>query len=601
MENKLVDLRDTRFVLYEQLGIEDLCKTEKFADHSKETFEMIINTAEKLAINEFAPVNSEGDEVGCVFSEGKVTCPEVFRSPFQKYCEGGWMSLPDVYDVGGQNAPIAMYFACHELFYAANHALTVYMGLTHSAAKVIEIFGTDEQKRKYMQPLYEGRYSGTMDLTETQAGSDVGAARTKAFKNPDGTYSITGGKIFISSGENNLTENIVHIVLARIEGAPEGTRGLSCFIVPKYRVKDDGTLGESNDLTCAGVEHKMGIHGSPTSVLNFGDNGMCRGELLGPEQKGIVVMFHMMNEQRVLVGLQGQSLGSTAYLHALDFARERKQGGKFGSKDTNQVPIITHPDVRRNLMWMKSYSEGMRALILYTTFCMDMETATADADEKKRWQSIVEMLTPIAKAVSTDKGFDVCTRAIQVHGGYGFCKEYKVEQFARDCKITAIYEGTNGIQAIDLFGRKIRMSNGAAFNTLLSEMKATVEKASKVTGLEPYAAAVGKSISALEEITRFLLEKAAGEDAYLAYSWATPYLEIFGDIVLAWMFIWQAWKAQESMAGCSETDKQFFYAGKIATAKFYIGSVLPAVYGKIGAAREFDRSFLELGESIFLP
>jgi alkylation response protein AidB-like acyl-CoA dehydrogenase len=600
MENKLADLRDTRFVLYEQLGIEGLCETEKYADHSKETFEMIIDTAEKLAVNQFAPVNSEGDEIGCVFEEGSVKCPEVYRTPFQKYCEGGWMSLPDVYDVGGQNAPVAMYFACHELFYAANHALTVYMGLTHSAAKVIELYGTDEQKRKYMQPLYEGRYSGTMDLTETQAGSDVGAARTKAIKNPDGTYSIVGGKIFISSGENNLTENIVHIVLARIEGAPEGTRGLSCFVVPKYRVNDDGTLGEHNDLTCSGVEHKMGIHGSPTSVLNFGDNGMCRGELLGPEQKGIVVMFHMMNEQRVLVGLQGQALGSTAYLHALDFARERKQGGKFGSKDFTQVPIISHPDVRRNLLWMKSYSEGLRSLILYTTYCMDMEAATGNEDDRKKWHNLVELLTPIAKAYSTDKGFDVCTRAIQIHGGYGFCKEYKVEQFARDCKITAIYEGTNGIQALDLFGRKIKMNNGAALNTVLSEMKATTEKASAISELAPYADAVAKAASALEEITAFLIEKASGADAYLAYSWATPYLEIFGDVVLGWMFIWQAWTAHENEAVGNDRDRRF-YAGKINTAKFYIGSLLPAVYGKIDAIKQFDRSFVEMDESIFIP
>lgn len=598
MENKVVDLRDTRFVLYEQLGIEELCMTDRFADHSRETFEMIIDTAEKLAVNEFAPVNSEGDETGCVFEQGIVKCPEAYRAPFQKYCEGGWMSLPDAYDIGGQNAPIAIYFACHELFYAANHALTVYMGLTHSAAKVIELYGTDAQKKKYMQPLYEGRYSGTMDLTETQAGSDVGAARTKAVRNPDGTYSIVGGKIFISSGENNLTENIVHIVLARIEGHPEGTRGLSCFIVPKYRVNDDGTLGGLNDLTCAGVEHKMGIHGSPTSVLNFGDNGMCKGELLGPEQKGIVVMFRMMNEQRVLVGLQGQSLGSTAYLHALDFARERRQGGRFGSKDLTPAPIITHPDVRRNLLWMKSYTEGMRALILYTTFCMDRESAAVDEAEKKKWQNIVELLTPIAKAFPTDKGFDVCTRAIQVHGGYGFCKEYKVEQFARDCKITAIYEGTNGIQAIDLFGRKIRMNGGAAYDTVLSEMKAATEAASKVAELAAYAEAVDKAIAALEDATRFILEKASGEDAYLAYSWATPYLEIFGDVVLGWMFIWQALKAHGKLA---EGGDRQFYAGKITTAKFYIGSLLPAVYGKTGALKEFDRSFLEMGEEVFIP
>lgn len=600
MENKLVDLRDARFVLYEQLEIERLCETEQFGDHSRETFDMIIDTAEKLALNQFAPVNSEGDEAGCVFEEGAVRCPEAFRAPFRKYCEGGWMSLPDAYKVGGQNAPNCIYFACHELFYAANHALTVYMGLTHSAAKIIELYGTDEQKRRYMKPLYEGRYSGTMDLTETQAGSDVGAARTRAVRNPDGTFSIVGGKIFISSGENDLTENIVHIVLARIEGDPEGTRGLSCFIVPKYLVNDDGTLGEPNDIVCSGVEHKMGIHGSPTSVLNFGDNGMCQGELLGPEQKGIVVMFHMMNEQRVLVGLQGQALGSTAYLHALDFARERRQGGAFGTRDFTQAPIITHPDVRRNLLWMKAYTESLRALILYTVYCMDMQKTSTDSRDREKWQNLVELLTPIAKACSTDRGFDVCVRSIQVHGGYGFCKEYKVEQFARDCKITSIYEGTNGIQAIDLFGRKVRMKQGEAFQAVVSEMKAAIGKASGVSMLATYAEAVGKALAALEEITPFLLEKSSGEDAYLAHSWATPYLEIFGDIVLAWMLLWQAWKAGTAQEGAGDRDR-LFYAGKIATARFFISSVLPTVYGRIDAIRTFDSSFTEMGESIFIP
>jgi hypothetical protein len=599
MENKCADLRDTRFVLYEQLGIEDLCATEKFQDHSKETFDMILDTAEKLAVHEFAPVNSKGDEVGCVWENGIVKAPEAFHAPFQKYREGGWMSLSDAYEFGGQNAPVAVHFSSHELFFAANQSLTIYMGLTHSAGKVIEIYGTDGQKKRYMQPLYEGRYAGTMVLTEPQAGSDVGATRAKAVKNPDGTYSIVGGKIFISSGEHDLTENIVHLVLARIEGASEGTKGLSCFIIPKCRVNDDGTVGESNDISCSGIEHKMGIHGSATCVLNFGDNGMCRGELLGPEQRGIVVMFHMMNEERLQVGLQGLSQASTAYLHALDFARERKQGNQFGSKNFEQVPIITHPDVRRSLLWMKAYTEGLRALILYTVHCMDRESVCTDEAEKKKWQHIVGLLTPICKAYSTDKAFEVCATAIQVLGGYGYTKEYKVEQFARDCKITSIYEGTNGIQAIDLFGRKIRMENGAALQAVISEMKAAVKEAAEVQELAPYAEAVGKSVSALEEISKFLLEKCSGDDAYLAYSWATPYLEIFGDIALGWMFIWQAKKACDNRAKSSEDEQ--FYAGKINTAKFYIGSLLPRVLGKIQAIRDYDRSFLTMGESIFVP
>lgn len=599
MENKCVDVRDTRFVLYEQLRIEDLCAAERFQDHSRETFDMILDTAEKLAVNEFAPVNSEGDAVGCVWENGAVKAPPAFHAPFQKYCEGGWMSLPDAYDFGGQNAPVVMNFACYTLFYAANTALSIYMGLTHSAGKLIEIYGTDAQKKKYMQPLYEGRYSGTMVLTEPQAGSDVGATRAKAVKNPDGTYSIVGNKIFISSGEHDLTENIVHLVLARIEGAAEGTKGLSCFIIPKYRVNDDGTIGESNDVSCSGIEHKMGIRGSSTSVLNFGDNGACHGELLGLEHKGIVVMFHMMNEQRVLVGLQGLALASTAYLHALDFARERKQGSLFGTKNPEQVPIITHPDVRRNLLWMKAYTEGLRALILYTVACMDREPISTDEAEKRKWQQIMSLLTPVSKAYTTDKAFEVCALAIQVLGGYGYTKEYKVEQFARDCKITSIYEGTNGIQAIDLFGRKIRMENGAALAAVIAEMKAAVAEAAGVGELAPYAEAVGKSICALEEISKFLVEKCTGDDAYLTTSWATPYLEIFGDIALGWMFIWQARKALDNKAATG-ADAQF-YDSKINTAKFYISSLLPRVYGKIEAIKQYDRSFLAMGEAIFVP
>lgn len=599
MENKYADVRDIRFILYEQLGIENLCAAGRFQDHSRETFDMIIDTAEKLAVNEFAPVNQDGDEVGCVWEDGNVKVPPSFHAPFQKYCEGGWMSLPDAYEFGGQNAPVVMNFASYFLFYAANASLAIYMGLTHSAGKLIEIYGTDEQKKKYMQPLYEGRYAGTMVLTEPQAGSDVGATRAKAVKNPDGTYSIVGGKIFISSGEHDLTENIIHLVLARTEGAPAGTKGLSCFIVPKYKVNDDGTVGEHNDVSCSGIEHKMGIHGSSTSVLNFGDNGACQGELLGSEQKGIVVMFHMMNEQRILVGLQALALASAAYLHALDFARERRQGSQFGTRDPEQVPIITHPDVRRNLLWMKAYTEGLRALIFYTVSCIDRESVSDDEAERRKWGHIVGLLTPIAKAYATDKGFEVCTLAIQVFGGYGYTTEYKVEQFARDCKITSIYEGTNGIQALDLFGRKIRMEDGAALQAVISEMKNAVGEAAGVSELAPYAEAVGNAISALEDVSQFLLERAGGDDAYLAYSWATPYLEIFGDIALGWMFIWQAKQAYDNKAAQSEDEQ--FYASKINTAQFYIASLLPRVYGKIEAIKHFDRAFVNMGESIFVP
>ncbi len=597
MGNKLTDLRDTRFILYEQLNVEDLCEAHRFQDHSRETFEMIITAAEKLAVNDFAPANSIGDRIGCQWQDNQVTVPEPYRAPFQKFCEGGWMSLPEDYDVGGQHVPLSIHYACSTMFFAANHSLAGYTGLTHSAAKVIELYGTDEQKRKYMIPLYAGRYAGVMDLTEAQAGSDVGAVRTKAVRNPDGTYSITGSKIFITGGEQNLTENIIHILLARIDGDPEGTRGLSCFVLPKIRIAPDGAPGEANDICCSGIEHKMGMKGSATAVLNFGDNNNCTAELLGPERKGIQVMFHMMNEQRILVGMQGMAQAGTAYLHALHFALERKQGTAFGTDDTRQTAIIGHPDVRRNLLWMKAYTEGMRALVLYTMNCMDWAAVTLNKEEKMKWQNLVEILTPICKAYCSDKGFETCVKAIQIHGGYGYCHEYKVEQCARDSKITSIYEGTNAIQALDLFGRKIRMSKGAAFSTLLEGMTETIENAKAITDLSTYAAELGKSITAWENLTTELLAAADKDHSFLAYSWASLYLEIVGDIVMGWMLIWQATLAA-GKARDSRGDEAF-YAAKILTAKFYIGSLLPMVYGKILAIRNNDRSLLQMTDALY--
>lgn len=597
MGHKLTDLRDTRFILYEQLNVEDLCRASRFQDHSRETFEMIITAAEKLAVNDFEPASSMGDKIGCQWKDGRVTVPEPYRVPFRKFCEGGWMSLPENEDVGGQSVPLAVHYVCSTMLFAANHSLTGYTGLTHSAAKVIEIYGTEEQKNKYMMPLYEGRYAGVMDLTEAQAGSDVGAVRTKAVKNPDGTYSITGGKIFITGGEQNLTENIIHILLARIEGDPEGTRGLSCFVLPKIRITADGVHGEDNDIVCSGIEHKMGMKGSATAVLNFGDNGRCIAELLGPERKGINVMFHMMNEQRILVGMQGMAQAGTAYLHALHFARERKQGSAFGSKDTRQTAIIEHPDIRRSLLWMKSHTEGMRALILYTMYCMDKEAVCVDEVERSAWQDMVEILTPICKAYCSDKGFETCVKAIQVHGGYGYCHEYKVEQCARDSKITSIYEGTNAIQALDLFGRKVRMKKGAALEALMNKMRAAAAEAKGFPDLSPYADEVLRAVTALQQLTDFLLAAASSDDAYLAYAWATPYLDIFGDVVLGWMLIWQA------VIVCRDTDHdpidKAYYEAKILTARFYAGSVLPAVHGKIEAIYKNDKSLLQMDEALF--
>jgi len=598
MKSLLVDLRDTRFILYDMLAMENFCRSKKFEDHSRETFEMVIDAAEKLAARDFAPANSDGDTTGCKWRDGVVQVPPSFHEPFRKYCEGGWISLSEDCEVGGQSFPLTVQQACNELFFSANHSLAGYMGLTHSAAKVIEVYGTPEQKEKYMQHLYSGRFAGGMNLTEPQAGSDVGSIKMKAVRKADGTYSIQGTKTFITGGDQDLTENIIHIVLARIQGDPEGTRGLSCFVVPKMRVRDDGTIGEPNDVLCGGVETKMGMKGSATCVLNYGENGQCVGELLGKEKEGIREMFHMMNEQRLLVGLQGLAQGSTAYLHALNYAKERLQGAPAGSKSSGQVAIIRHPDVLKNIMIMKARTEGMRALILFAMSCLDEISAGVDDTAKRELNNIVELITPICKAYCTDKGFDVCVRAIQVYGGYGYCKDYHVEQFARDCKITTIYEGTNGIQGMDLLGRKIRMREGELFRSVVSRINKTISEACASESLSPYAKDFTLFLDALEDLTNSLRRDGTADDSYLNLSQASAYLDIFGDILLGWMFLWQAAVAEKKLLEPSiSTSGSLFCKEKIQTARFYLGTMLPAVQGKIDAIKRNDRSLLEICNS----
>jgi alkylation response protein AidB-like acyl-CoA dehydrogenase len=600
MGNKLMDLRDAKFTVYDQLKISDLFAYERFEDSSEDIIEMAIDTAEKLAVGEYYPINALGDETGVAFDDGAVTVPQEFHAAYRTFCEGGWTAPGESFDYGGQQMPTMLNYLTQMLFFAANQSLMVYTCLTHSAGKVIEIFGTEEQKSKYLEPLWSGRYGGCMDLTEAEAGSDVGAIRAKATPNADGTYNIKGNKMFISQGDSDLTENIIHILLARIEGDPEGTKGLSCFVVPKFRVNEDGSLGARNDVVCTGVEHKMGMKGSATASLSYGDNGDCVGELIGERCKGIITMFHMMNEQRIVVGMEGVAMGGAAYLHALDFARERKQGVAFGQRTGPQVPIIEHPDVRRNLLCMKSYTEGMRALLLYAAKCLDMKDVAEDPDERRRYGDLVEILTPICKAGGSDKGFDVCVSAIQILGGYGFCSEYYVEQLARDCKITSIYEGTNGIQANDLLGRKIIMREGSAFQARIDEIRSTVETAKGIDELSVYATDTETYLDHFIEVTD-ILKTQLKENGFLAYAWATPYLSVAEDIAVAWMLLSQAATAHEKSRddGLIEADK-IFLESKIHTAKYFIGSVLPQVTGRLDAIERNDDVFLRMEDKYFI-
>ncbi len=614
MAQQIADRRDVDFVLFEQMEIDKLAKTKRFAEFNRKVIEMIVTEARNLAIKEILPTLKESDE-GCRFENGKVFVPESFHRINKLYREGEWLAMIDDPQWGGQGMPKTVSLAANEYFYGANSAFMLYHGLTHGAAKLIETFGTEEQKKLYLKNLYSGKWSGTMLLTEPEAGSDVGALTTKAVRNPDGTYSITGTKIFISGGEHDMVENIVHPVLARIEGAPPGTKGLSLFIVPKYRVNPDGSLGEFNDVVCTGIEEKMGLHGNSTCTLVLGGKGNCVGTLLGEENKGMREMFLMMNEARQLVGLQGFAVATAAYMYALDYARQRIQGKHLlAGKDPNapSVPIIQHPDVRRQLLTMKAYVDGMRSLIYYGGLVHDYEALADSPEEKARWEDRSAILTPIIKGYITDKSLEVTSHGVQVYGGYGYTKEYPAEQLMRDCRIFMIYEGTNGIQAMDLLGRKLGLRKGEAFIEYLGDMRKTIEQARKIPALTEMAQRFEKAVNRLEE-TAFAIAKAARSDDILAaYAYAHPFLEVTGDVTFAWMHLWRAVIAAgklEKSAGSADFEAwkakaekgkdAGYYYGVVQTAGFFIMNLLSVTFGKFDAINEMYPAAVDMPEPSF--
>jgi alkylation response protein AidB-like acyl-CoA dehydrogenase len=450
--------------------------------------------------------------------------------------------------------------------------------------------------------MFTGKWTGTMLLTEPEAGSDVGNLSATAVKNEDGTYAITGSKIFISSGEHDLVENIIHPVLARIEGAPAGTKGISLFLVPKYRVNDDGSLGEFNDVVCTGIEHKMGINGNATCSLTLGGKGQCVGELLGEENKGMRAMFLMMNEARLLVGMQGFCCASASYMNAVNYARERIQGKNLlQMMDPNapSVPIIQHPDVRRMLISMKSYVEGMRSLLYYAGYLSDQMAVTDDDAEKSRLQGMLDLLIPICKGYVTDKAFEVCSTGVQVYGGYGFIREYPQEQLLRDCRITMIYEGTNGIQAMDLLGRKLGMNKGKPIMDLMVEIQKTIAQAKAIDSLAGSASKVEKALNRLGEVAMQLGATAMSPKVMNAFAFAHPFLEASGDVVMAWMLLWRGVIAATQLdAGAKKKDRPF-YEGQQKSMQYFIQAVLPITMGKMDAIMTTCDAAIEISEDAF--
>ncbi len=600
MAQFIADRRDVDFVLHEQMNVGDLSKHEKFAEFNKKTVDLIISEARNLAIKEILPTRKIGDEEGVRFDNGTVTVPEEFQHAWKLLKEGEWLAMPEDIDYGGQGMPQLVSLAANDYLVGANFAFTMYPGLTHGAGKLVDAFGTDEQKKLYLKKLYTGEWTGTMLLTEPEAGSDVGNLSTSAKKNENGTYTITGSKIFISGGEHDLSENICHPVLARIEGAPPGTKGISLFLVPKYRVNDDGSLGEFNDVVCTGIEEKMGIHGNSTCSLTLGGKGNCVGTLLGDENKGMRAMFIMMNEARRLVGLQGFSCATAAYLYAINYAKERKQGKnllKSMDLDAPSVSIIEHPDVRRQLLTMKAYVEGMRSLLYYVGFCDDLAAISDDPAEKEKYHGLVDILTPLAKGYVTDRSFEVCSHGMQVYGGYGYIKEYPMEQLLRDCRITLIYEGTNGIQAMDLLGRKLGMNEGRPMMDLLGEIQKTIAAAKEIKGLESYTEKVETAVTKLTEVAMHMGKTAMSEKVMSAFAFAHPFLEAAGDVVMAWMLLWRASVAAQKL-GKKKKDTAF-YEGQIKSAEFFTNSILPITMGKMDAILNTNSAAIDIEEASF--
>ena len=599
MSDRLVSFRDIRFVLYELLHVEKLLDAESFSMHSRETFDMALDGAYKLAREVYWPAYRQMDEVGARYDPQtkKVTVPPVMHEVWAKAKEGGWCGITSDLEFGGQQFPGTMALACNFMLNAANTAAQMYVGGAHGASMLMEAFGDETMKTVYVPKLLAGEWGGTMALSEPQAGSSLSDVKTTAVKAKDGDhYLVTGTKCFISSGDHDLAENIVHPVLARIPGAPPGVKGISLFIVPKYRVRPDGSVGEFNDVVTGGIEHKLGLRGQATATLNFGENGDCRGWLMGEPNKGLAYMFRLMNGARIGTGLQANGVASNAYQHALQYAKDRLQGRDIAEKDptTPQIPIIRHPDVRRMLLAQKAYTEGMFALLAYSANLIDRRRVAGSDEERERLGDLLEILTPICKAYGSEISFQSTILAIQVYGGYGFSEEFPLAQMLRDQKVFSIYEGTNNIQAMDLLGRKVVMKDGASFKALVAEIMKTTQEARGLPALKDMTDKVVAALQTVIETTQ-KLATIGFSDPRTYMSYASPYLMMFSQLVVAWQLLWEAVVAQKALdAGTSEEP---FYRGKVAAAQFYVNNDLAYARATAAVIDSGDRAALDCREA----
>ena len=586
-------LRDIQFVLHELLDVESTFKKlPNYAEIDVDTVNAVVEEAGKFAANVLFPLNQSGDSEGCHWNDTVVTTPKGYKEAYQQYVEAGWPSLSCDPEYGGQGLPITLNNTLYEVLNSANLAWTMYPGLSHGAYEALHAHGTDELKQQYLSKLASGEWTGTMCLTEPHCGTDLGILRTKAEPKGDGSYTITGTKIFISSGEHDMAANIIHLVLARLPGAPEGTKGISLFVVPKFLPTADGGVGERNPVSCGSIEHKMGIHSNSTCVINLDG---AQGWLVGEANKGLQGMFVMMNAARLGVGMQGLGLTEISYQNARNYAKERLQMRSLsGVKAPDKVadPIIVHPDVRRMLLTQRAYAEGARAFTSWIALEIDKELSHPDEQVRKDAADNVALLTPIAKAFLTDNAFECTNHGVQVYGGHGFIAEWGMEQYVRDARITQIYEGTNGVQALDLLGRKILSDMGAKMKKFGEQIRAFVEENGVDMKMQEFVNPLGDIAVKVEKLTMEIGMKAmSNQDEVGAAS--VPYQRVVGHLVFAYF-----WARMAKIALAHESTDDF-YKAKLATARFYFAKLLPETAGYIRQARAGNASLAEMQDDWF--
>jgi alkylation response protein AidB-like acyl-CoA dehydrogenase len=568
-----IDRRHLDFLLYEIFDVVALCQHARYTDHDRETFDAILDTAERVARDKFLEHAARLDEHEPTFDGESVhLIPEV-KEAIDAYVEAGFAAAPFPTELGGMDLPYTVVQAYMAVFYAANTGSAGYPFLTLAAANLLAEFGSESQKDRFLKPMVEGRFHGTMCLSEPQAGSSLGDITTRADRQPDGTYRIRGSKMWISGGDHNLSENIIHLVLAKVPGGPPGVKGISLFIVPKLHVDANGKSGEKNDVALAGLNHKMGYRGTVNTVLQFGENNACVGHLVGREHEGIRYMFHMMNEARIGVGLGATMLGTAGFLFARNYAKERTQGRSIADKDPKNPPIaiIEHADVRRMLLQQKAYVEGALALCIYCARLIDQIRVDEEADDARQ---LLDVLTPITKAWPSEYCLEANALAIQVLGGYGYSREYPVERLYRDNRLNAIHEGTNGIQALDLLGRKVLMNNGAALHALVRQIHGTIHAAATTSELAAFAETLQAAVVQMSETTQILVGAALEGKTDLFLANATLYLHALGHTVIGWMWLQQAIAATEALAS---HPSDTFYLGKMRACQYFFRWEMPRI------------------------